>query len=202
MALTGPIGSGKSTFGRMLEKMGARYIDSDLLSRQVVEPGRPAYYLIIERFGQGVVGEDGYIDRERLGDIVFSDPEARDSLDRIVHPDVFVEITLEAGRAIEGGEIVIAEIPLLYDTPVDYANVLPLDAVVGLTAGRDTRVQRLTALGMPADKVLARMDSQKVVEERVDRAEFLIENNGPIDELNEAAENLWLKLQERLGGAG
>ncbi|MGH2810586.1 MAG: dephospho-CoA kinase, partial [Actinomycetota bacterium] len=66
----------------MLEKMGARYIDSDLLSRQVVEPGRPAYYLIIERFGQGVVGEDGYIDRERLGDIVFSDPEARDSLDR------------------------------------------------------------------------------------------------------------------------
>ena len=182
----------------MLESKGGRYIDSDLLSRQVVEPGRPAYYLIIERFGQKVVGEDGYIDRERLADIVFSDPQARTYLDTIVHPDVFVEITLEAGRAIEAGEIVIAEIPLLYDTPVDYANALPLDAVVGVTAGRDARLQRLTAQGMPAEKALARMDSQKLVEQRVERAEFLIENNGPVADLEARADKLWLRLQERL----
>jgi len=93
VGLTGGIGSGKSTVAAMLAERGAVLIDADELAREVVEPGRPAYAKVAERFGAGVVAPDGSLDRPALAAVVFNDPAALADLDAIVHPEVRAEIT-------------------------------------------------------------------------------------------------------------
>ena len=115
--LTGGIASGKSSAGKIIERLGGIIVDSDALARQVVQPGEPALVKIVERFGSGVLDEGGALDRERLRDIVFSDDTALRDLNAIVHPAVYREIAraMEEYRQNPNDRILFLDIPLLYE---------------------------------------------------------------------------------------
>lgn len=135
VALTGGIGSGKSTVGRMLAEHGALVIDADQVAREVVEPGSDAFREVVERFGDEVVTPDGRLDRERLATIVFNDEDARRDLNAIIHPRVHGRIAkrladLEGSRDLGPHGIVVVDVPLLVEVDHD----LPYDAVVAILA--------------------------------------------------------------------
>src|SRR3982751_2661803 len=116
VGLTGNIASGKSTVARMLGERGATIIDADVLARRAVEPGTPGYERIVERWGTTALAPDGHLDRAALRAIVFSDPEALEELNAIVHPEVErMRDRLVAEARERGDHIVVCDIPLLFE---------------------------------------------------------------------------------------
>lgn len=180
--LTGGIASGKSSAGKIIEKLGGIIVDSDVLARQVVEPGEPALNKIIQRFGGGVLGENGALDREKLRDIVFYDDTALKDLNAIVHPAVYGEIAraMEEYRQDPGNTILFLDIPLLYES----GGEVLVDAVVVVYVDRDTQIQRLIARdGFSREEAENRIDKQMSLDEKRDRADFVIDNRGTFEDL-------------------
>ncbi|WP_445995885.1 dephospho-CoA kinase [Okibacterium fritillariae] len=179
VGLTGGIASGKSTVSRRLEERGAVHIDADLLAREVVEPGTPALAEIEKRFGDGVISPDGRLDRAALGSIVFADPEALSALNGIVHPAVRQrtgELIAEAGER-DPDAIVVYNVPLLVEAQVPH----PFDLIVVTHAPRDVRIDRLVRLrGSSEQDARRRVDAQASDEERLARADVVIDTAGSI----------------------
>lgn len=179
VGLTGGIASGKSTVSRRLEERGAVHIDADLLAREVVEPGTPALAEIQKRFGDGVISPDGRLDRAALGSIVFADPEALSALNGIVHPAVRQrtgELIAEAGER-DPDAIVVYNVPLLVEAQVPH----PFDLIVVTHAPRDVRIDRLVRLrGSSEQDARRRVDAQASDEERLARADVVIDTAGSI----------------------
>src|SRR5579884_116685 len=113
VGLTGGIGSGKSTVAAGLAGRGAAVVDADAISREIVEPGGPAYGPVVERFGPGIVGEDGRLDRPALAALVFNDPDALADLNRLTHPVIGAVMAERMAAAAERAEVVVLDIPLL-----------------------------------------------------------------------------------------
>jgi dephospho-CoA kinase len=189
VGLTGGIGSGKSAVSSMLARRGAVVIDADQVAREVVEPGAAAYPDVVERFGTGVLAEDGRLDRAALAAIVFADDAARASLNRIVHPAVRDAIVarlaeLRAASAVAGGPapVVVVEVPLLVETGA--ASRYRFSGVLVVDAPEDVAVRRLVReRGMREDEARARIGAQASREERVRAADFVILNMGSIAQL-------------------
>ena len=180
--LTGGIASGKSSAGKFIEKLGSVIVDSDALARQVVEPGKPALDKIIQRFGDGVLDENGALDREKLRDIVFYDDTALKDLNAIVHPAVYGEIAraMEEYRQDPGNTILFLDIPLLYES----GGEVLVDAVVVVYVDRDTQIKRLIARdGFSREEAENRIDKQMSLDEKRDRADFVIDNRGTFEDL-------------------
>ncbi len=179
VGLTGGIASGKSTVSRRLEERGAVHIDADLLAREVVEPGTPALAEIEKRFGNGVISPDGRLDRAALGSIVFADPEALSALNGIVHPAVRQrtgELIAEAGER-DPDAIVVYNVPLLVEAQVPH----PFDLIVVTHAPREVRIDRLVRLrGSSEQDARRRVDAQASDEERLARADVVIDTAGSI----------------------
>lgn len=179
VGLTGGIASGKSTVSRRLEERGAVHIDADLLAREVVEPGTPALAEIQKRFGDGVISPDGRLDRAALGSIVFADPEALSALNGIVHPAVRQrtgELIAEAGER-DPDAIVVYNVPLLVEAQVPH----PFDLIVVTHAPREVRIDRLVRLrGSSEQDARRRVDAQASDEERLARADIVIDTAGSI----------------------
>ena len=134
VALTGGIGSGKSTVSRMLAERGAAVIDADDLARRAIEPGSGGMVKVVDRFGQGVVAPDGSVDRSALAGMVFADDDARRDLEAIVHPEVARLFAREAARLRDGDAVVVYETPLLVET-----GIAPVfDVVVTVVGSRRT----------------------------------------------------------------
>lgn len=170
VGLTGGIGSGKSTVSELLVQRGATLIDADAITRELQAPGRPVLAAIVERFGDGVLAEDGSLDRKALADLVFPDPEALAALNAIVHPEVGREIAerLEAARA--GGGIVVLDIPLLVESGRD-----DLAATVVVDVEPTVAVERLVQhRGIDREDALARQSRQASREERLARADWVV----------------------------
>src|SRR5262244_1134398 len=177
VGLTGSIATGKSTVSQMFAHLGARVIDADVLAREVVMPGQPAYLKIVEEFGQGVVQEDGTLDRKTLGTIVFADPARRKRLEEITHPAIGVRqqriLSVLDEEAFEG--IVIWDVALLFET----GGVARMDRVVVVATDPDTELARLVARdSLPEDAARARMAGQMPVAEKAKRAHYVIDNSG------------------------
>ena len=190
VGLTGGIGSGKSTVAAMLAERGAVLIDADELAREVVEPGRPAYAKVVERFGAGVVVPDGSLDRPALAAVVFNDPAALADLDAIVHPEVRAEITTRLAAESGGDDIVVLDVPLLVEGagPDQYG----LSGVLVVDAPEDVALERLVNLRhMDRSDAEARIANQASRSERVARADFVIMNMGTLDELEEMVGRAW-----------
>ncbi|MGO9581655.1 MAG: dephospho-CoA kinase [Acidimicrobiales bacterium] len=190
VGLTGGIGSGKSTVAAMLAERGAVLIDADEVAREVVEPGRPAYAKVVERFGAGVVAPDGSLDRPALAAVVFDDPAALADLEAVVHPEVRAEIV--ARLAAEAGDdvVVVLDVPLLLETagPDRYG----LSGVLVVDAPEDVALERLVNLRhMDRSDAEARIANQASRSERVARADFVITNMGTLDELEEMVGRAW-----------
>jgi dephospho-CoA kinase len=187
VGLTGGIGSGKSTVSAGLAARGALVIDADAITRELQEPGTEVFDRIVERFGPGVLGAGGRLDRPALAAVVFNDPGARRDLEAIVHPAV----ALESQRRIAalGGEadVVVYDVPLLVE-----AGRGGFDVVVVVDVDPEVAVRRLVdGRGMAEADVRARIASQAGRQARLAVADRVVDNSGGLDDLERQLDELW-----------
>ena len=185
IGLTGGIASGKSTVADMFADLGVPVIDTDVIAREVVAPGRPALDEIRARFGDGIVDADGRLDRSRLRNVIFADSRARDDLEAILHPRIGAETRRQAAAA--GGAYQLIVVPLLVESSLrDF-----VDRVLVVDCDEDTQIQRLLARDAEspgqARRILAAQASR---EERLSIADDIIENNGDLASLRRRVEAL------------
>jgi dephospho-CoA kinase len=193
IGLTGGIGSGKTTVGRLLAEHGAVVIAADELARRAIEPESPGHARVVERFGRDILRPDGSIDRARLGRLVFGDPSARRDLERIVHPEVARRFAEAIAPWRDTDAVVVYDVPLLVEAGLQGM----FDAIVVVTAPAEIRVARLVARGMPENDARSRMDSQAPDEVKVRAATVVIANDGDHDQLRRAVDEAWPSLAGR-----
>jgi dephospho-CoA kinase len=209
--LTGGIGAGKSEVSRLLQGHGAVIVDADKIAREVVEPGTPGLAAVVAEFGEEILAPDGALDRPKLGSLVFADTERLAALNAIVHPLVgerSAELERQAQQAEraaaaesaqrqDGGAVIVHDVPLLAEN-----GLAPLyDLVLVVDASPETQMDRLVRLrGMTAGEAAARMAAQATRRERLAVADIVIENNGPLEELQARVREVWDALRERAAG--
>lgn len=199
IGLTGGIGSGKSAVAQCFERRGITVVDADHAARVVVEPGTQALMQIAARFGRSVVDGQGVLDRAVLRRIIFEDPEQRKWLEGILHPLIAIEI-FKGLRASTSAYTILAS-PLLLEAKQDTlaGRVLVVDVDV------ETQVQRTMARDdNPEAQVRAIIESQMPREERLQRADDVIENNGSLEELDDRVAELherYLAMATKIGAA-
>ncbi len=192
IGLTGGIASGKSTVSAILRRLGAAVVDADDLSRQVVQPGEVAWQEIVDAFGAEVLQPDQTIDRQKLRKIIFNNPVARKNLETIIHPRVraLAERRIQE-YAAAGYEVVVYEVPLLFEVRLHET----LRPVILVACDAKTQTERIVR----RDRV-SRADAQKTIavqmslEEKRKLADYVIENNGSLEELDQRVRELWKKL--------
>ena len=189
VALTGGIGSGKSTVGEIFANLGALVVDSDQLARDVLVRGSEGFDQVVAEFGDEIL-KNGDIDRASLGEIVFNDRAKLAKLESITHPLIrkaFKEF-VEQARA---DSIVINQIPLLVESKSNYT----FDAVITVSAPIEIRKQRLAIRGLSEAEIDRRIAAQTSDSEREAISDFVIQNAGSSYDLTSAVENIWPKLQ-------
>lgn len=184
VALTGGIGSGKSLVGEILEELGALVIDSDQLAREVIERGSPGYEEVITAFGDSILSE-GQIDRAKLAAVVFKEVDLRKKLESIIHPLVR-EAAEKLAKNLPSGAILVNQIPLL----VESDGAKRFDYVVTVSADEDIRRERLRLRGLKDYEITERMAAQVTDLDREKIANYILRNDGSIDELTRAVEAL------------
>jgi len=187
IGLTGGIASGKSTVADLLAARGAVIVDSDVLAREVVEPGTPGLDAVVARFGPGVLTADGSLDRAALGRIVFADPSARADLEAIIHPAVRARAA-ELSAAAPRDAVVVQVIPLLVET----GQAGNFDRVVVVDVDPDVQLGRLRMRdGFGIDEARARVAAQASRQARISAATDVIDNSGTTEELAAAVARMW-----------
>lgn len=189
IGLTGNIASGKSVVAEMLARKGATIIDADELSRAAVVPGSPALDAIIGRWGKSILTAEGTLDRAALRKTVFHDRSELDALNEIVHPEVrrlrIAEI--EAART-RGDRVVVSVIPLLFERHL----AEDFDSIVLVDAPRDVRLERIVRdRGIEEAEAMDMIASQMPAELKRARADWVIENDGSIEDLEGEVDRLW-----------
>jgi dephospho-CoA kinase len=198
VGLTGNIGSGKSTVAQMLSERGATIIDADVLARRAVELGTAAYDKIVARWGSAVLAPDGQLDRAALRRIVFSDHEQLEELNQIVHPEVERLRARLVDRARQRGDrIVICDIPLLFERHMTDR----VDRVVLVDANRALRHERLVKdRGLDATEAMDMIAAQMPAELKRARADFVIDNDGTLTQLERRVNDVWTALSSEAAG--
>jgi len=192
VGLTGGIGAGKSSVARLLVEHGAHLIDADLVAREVVEPGGPAYQPMIDRFGPEILDPDGRIDRPRVAALVFGHPDALADLNAITHPAIGVEMIERKERFAGTDDIVVLDIPLLREI---HREMLGLAAVVVVDLSTELALERLVGQrGMSEEDARARIGSQTDRQTRLDGADLVIDNSGDREHLRAEVDRVWSSL--------
>lgn len=191
IGLTGGIGSGKSTVTATLAELGALVVDADALAREVVAPGTDGLAAVVERFGPGVLGADGALDRPALASAVFGDAGARADLEGILHPRI-ADRTAHLMATARPDQIVVHDVPLLVEKRMGSAYHL----VIVVDAHPETRLERLVdTRGMSPADARARMDHQASDDQRLAAADVVLSNEGTVEQVQHATRSLW---RERL----
>lgn len=194
VGLTGGIATGKSTVSRLFVECGAHLIDADVLAREAVEPGRPAYKEIIEAFGRDVLRPDGTVDREGLGRRVFADSAQRQRLEAIIHPYVFTEEErlCRAPAANSPHAVIIFDAALLIETGAHKTK----DRVIVVTADEKTQIQRLMGRNhLSEEDARKRIHAQMPLAEKVKVADYVIDGTLPIERLRQDVKKIYAELQ-------
>jgi len=197
VALTGNVAAGKSTVARWFQEWGATLIDSDVLVRQLQQPGSDVLDRIVDTFGSAILQEDGTLDRTALRHRVMNDTAARQSLNTIVHPAVLARRQdLETAARARGDAILVNDIPLLFEAadPAAFDVIVLVDALPGTRKARLVENRGLEPL--EADRLLAAQDPTEAKRERSD---YVIDNDGTVAELERATRAVWLALTARAG---
>jgi dephospho-CoA kinase len=190
IGLTGGIGCGKSLAAQYFAELGALVIDADQLARAAIERGSDGFDEVVAIFGDGIL-KDGNIDRRALGDLIFKDPTAKAQLENIIHPFVRREFE-EAVASLKGDQVLVYEIPLLVETKAHEK----FDVVITVESEMENRIARLRGRGMHISEIEGRIAAQATREQRIEVADFLIENDGTEDELLRQVENIWDSLHD------
>lgn len=187
VGLTGGIGAGKSTVSAQLAARGAVIIDADAITHELQRPGTPVFEAIVERFGRGVVAADGTLDRPALATIVFNDPDELAALNAIVHPAVGAEIVERLAAESTTDHVVVLDVPLLVESGrSDMAATVVVDVPPAVAIDRLVH-QR----GVSEEDARARMSRQTSREERLARADRVIDNSGTRGALEAQIDDLW-----------
>ena len=181
IGLTGGIASGKSTVAAILRRLGVAIVNADELSREVVQPGTPGWKEIVDTFGTEILQPDGTVDRQRLRKIIFSDPAARKKLEAVIHPRVRALAQQRfQEHAAAGFEIVVYEVPLLFEGNLQNS----LRPVVLVATNVETQKNRLQDRDHLAESEAEKhITAQMSLEEKRRLADYVIENDGTLDEL-------------------
>jgi dephospho-CoA kinase len=190
--LTGSIATGKSLVASSLAEHGAIIIDADKIAHDVVRKGKPAWEEIVREFGEEYLLDDGEINRKALGKTVFSDPARRDILNHIVHPRVFEEISRAIAAAVENHDapdpVVILDVPLLFETKMD----VDLPEVIVVFAPVEVQLERLMARDdLSEEDALARINAQIPVLEKKEKADYIIDNSGDMNDTLQQVDALY-----------
>jgi dephospho-CoA kinase len=194
VGLTGSVGTGKSTVANFFKELGAYIIDWDELAREVIRPHLKAWKEIVDYFGKDILNDDLTINRQKLADIVFSDKEKVAKINQIVHPQVFKEderITNEI-KSLDPDALIIKDIPLLFEL----TSPIFTDKIVVVYASEQTQLRRLQEKGMSREDAKNRIKSQLPLEEKTKSADFVINNDGPLEETKRQVEEIYSLLRK------
>ncbi|MEP6752515.1 MAG: dephospho-CoA kinase [Candidatus Dormiibacterota bacterium] len=194
VGLTGGVGSGKSTVAAILRELGAAVVDADEASHAVYEPGTPGFAAVVREFGDSFV-RDGGIDRKALGELVFRDADALKRLNAIVHPLVREWMAQRTAEAVErGAEVVVQDIPLLFENGLD--QLFPTVILVWVPLA--VQVERLVGgRGFALERAREVIAAQMPIDEKRGRATHVIDNTGTLESTRAQVEGLWEKLSPR-----
>lgn len=200
IGLTGGIASGKSTVSRVLKELGAPVIDADLVAKEVIRPGTEAWRELVEAFGEDILNEDGTIDRRRLGDKVFADPEAVRRLNEITHPRILEAIGRRLEEYARLGEDappgVVIDAPLL----IEAGMVDMVDEVWLVVVDQKTQIQRLMARDhFGVEQALNRINAQIPLEKKKRYADVIIDNTGSMRWTRAQVVREWKRVLEQVG---
>lgn len=192
VGLTGNIASGKSEAARRFAELGATVVDADALAREAVAVGTPAYERVVARWGRGILLPDGSLDREALRHIVFADKSQLDELNAIVHPSVNkLRRRMVAEARQRGDQVLIYVVPLLFERRL--AN--DFDQIILVDAPRELRLARLIGLrGVSEEDAVNMVAAQMLAELKRARADFVIENDGTLEQLHAQVDAVWERL--------
>ena len=193
VGLTGGIASGKSTVAKILTELGAAIVDADMLSREVVAPGHDGWKEIVATFGRDVLQADQNLDRQKLRTLIFNNPDARKQLEAIIHPRVRA---LAERRIREHGEagysVVVYEVPLLFEGNLQEW----LRPVILVASNVDMQRQRLQRRdGLDATAAQKHIDAQMSLEDKRKLADYVIENDGSLADLESQVRAVLAKIQ-------
>ncbi len=189
VGLTGGLGSGKTTAGTLLREACLPVIDTDQVAHDLLADRKgTAYAAVVKRFGKAVLDRWGRVEREKLADAVFKAPSKRKALEKILHPAVEKEVARQLLEAAAAGErIAVLEVPLLVEAGWDRF----VDCVVVVDCDEDSQVERhMSRTDESAKQAQARMAAQASRKERLDRADFVLDNNGTLQHLVAQVEGL------------
>ena len=185
VALTGGIGSGKSAAGDFFEDLGAVVVDADQLARDVIERGTDGFDELVATFGDEIL-TNGILDRSKLGQIVFADPNARKTLEEIIHPRV-AEAFEEIVQSSPADSVIVYQIPILVETKSQDR----FDYIITVEATLENRTARLKNRGLKGYEIDARMKAQATDVERAAIADAVFKNDGDLDQLLRQVENIY-----------
>lgn len=193
LGVTGGVGSGKSLVCRRLQEFGVPVCSADELAKQAVAPGTKAYEQIVDHFGRQILTPDGDIDRAGLRRIIVGDDTARKTLEGFVHPEVMRQMEKHfAAAEKQGAPMAAAEVPLLFE-----AGLEPFfDAVILVSGDRENRLQRVMARdNVNRQEAAALMKTQMPEAQKRRRADYIIDNNGSIDRMQEEVDRIYAELR-------
>jgi len=199
LGLTGSFGSGKTTISNFFKDRGAIIIDADAIAHEIMQPGTDAFQAVIKTFGTQYLKSDGTLDRRKLGAYVFKHPEALERLEKIIHPLVRKR-EMELLEAYKDKPFVVLSVPLLYEKGLEKY----VDKVAIVTISNASRYERLTKnYRLSREEIDERLKNQIPQEEKVQRSDFIIDNNGSLEQSRKQVDRLLEKLvhlNERIEG--
>jgi len=197
-AITGGIGSGKTTVAKLLVTKGAALVDADQIVHDLQQSGGKVYHSIVERFGLGILKDDEELDRQKIADIVFNDPKELEELNKIVHPAVGEKMTELREKYNSENAIVLIDIPLLV-TPegeLGREEYKSFQGKIVVDCKIEIAVSRLVAhRGFKEEDARSRIEKQSTRQQRLQYADYVINNNGPEENLSEQVDACWTWMQ-------
>ncbi len=196
VGLTGGIASGKSTVARTFARLGARVIDADRVVADLYRPGQAGFEAIVKRYGEDVLRPDGGIDRPKLSSVALATAESAAELNALIHPLVIAEeARMIADESSEGANgIFIVEATLLLES----GGRDRYDRIIVVDVDPETQLKRAVARGLEEDEALRRMARQMSREERLELADYVIDNRGSAEETERQTRNVYEKLKAEL----
>jgi dephospho-CoA kinase len=200
IAITGGAGTGKSTVARMFKELGAEVLDADAMAREAVAVGAPAWVELRRLYGAEFFHENGELNRSRLAQKVFADPEARRRLDGLIHPRVEAELKARVAElARRGAALVLVEVPLLFETGREAA----FDRVIVVAAPEADQVRRLRARDHRGEaEIRGILAAQWRLADKVARGDYVVDNGGELSFTEQQVKIIWGELKNQLDSGG